>query len=83
MPRVPSVEGVRALYIASIAPVASISASVSAGPIGSTRMFGGRSILSFSLRPGSSSPPMRYLTESTGTPYSSCRMPRIHTGAVS
>ena len=37
---------------------------------------------SFSGRPGDSSPPVTYVTLSGSTPYSSARIPRIHTLAV-
>ena len=46
-------------------------------------MRGGRASPTFSSRPGSSSPPVRYSTLAGSTPYSSCRMPRCQTGAVS
>ena len=46
------------VYKASIAPVSSILDNVSVGPIGCTRMVGGRSSGIFSDRPGCSSPPV-------------------------
>ncbi len=57
-------------------------ASVCCGPMGFSLNFSGRSSPSFSSRPGSSSPPVQYSQPAGSTPYSSCRMPRIHTGAV-
>ncbi len=72
----------RAVCIASISPSASICASVCVAPMRVTRNFAGSSSFSFSSRPGSSSPPVKYSTLAGSTPYSSCRMPRIHTGAV-
>src|SRR4030042_2957325 len=44
---------------------------------------GDRSRAIFSSRPGCSSPPIQYSTEVGATPYSSERIPRIHTSAVS
>src|SRR6266704_249711 len=44
--------------------------------------FAGSSSSSFSSRPGSSSPPVQYSQPAGSTPNSSCRIPRIHTGAV-
>ncbi len=69
--------------MASISPSASIADSVWRGPMARTRKRGGRLSGTFSSRPGSSSPPVKYSTLVGSTPYSSCRMPRIHTGAVS
>jgi hypothetical protein len=43
---------------------------------------GGKSSAIFSSRPGCSSPPVQYSTAAGATPYSSERIPRIHTGAV-
>jgi ABC-type Fe3+ transport system permease subunit len=43
---------------------------------------GGTRIGALSLRPGSSSPPLRQLMSCGRTPYSSCRMPRTQTLAV-
>jgi hypothetical protein len=63
-----NVEGMRAVCSASISPLASIAESVCVGPIDRISMPGGRSSLSFSVRPGSSSPPVKYVTLSTGTP---------------
>ena len=42
----------------------------------------GKSRAIFSSRPGSSSPPVQYSTVVGATPYSSERIPRIHTCAV-
>ena len=47
------------------------------------RISGGREILDFSMRPGFSCPPVKYRTLGIGTLYSSARIPRIHTTAVS
>ena len=72
----------RAVCNASISPLASIAASVCVGPIGWTRMLGGRSSLIFSAR---RAPPRRRANRSRCRPArrsASDRMPRIHTGAV-
>ena len=69
--------------MASISPSRSIWESVLSSGIFSRRISGGRETVCFSVRPGVSSPPRRYVTLETGTLYSSLRMPRIQTQAVS
>ena len=61
-------DGTRGPWKASISPAASIAASVFPAGMGWMRIRSPRSTAAFSTRPGVSCPPVRYSTESTGTP---------------
>ena len=63
-------------------PLSRCSDNVSFAGIGCNSISAGRLSGTRGSRPGCSSPPLRHFTSAARTPYSSCRMPRIHTAAV-
>ena len=60
--------GTRGVYSASISPETSMPVSVRSGGIGAMSISGGTSWATFATRPGWCWPPVRYRTDSTGTP---------------